>query len=347
MEENKDLIVILQQIQQKALEALQKINSSEDLEHWKAVFLGRSSEVMQVFKEIPAMEVGMRPVLGQKANIVKTELEKHFEAAREHIQQAALTNSITQQKLDVTLPGRLPERGRLHIATQTLQEIYRILAEMGFQVYRSREVESDEYNFELLNIPAHHPARDLWDTFYTKKDGIILRTHTSPGQIHAMHEYAPDPVRIILPGMVYRYEQMDASHEIQFNQIEMLAVGKNITFGDLRGTLEEFVKRMFGSGVETRLRPSYFPFTEPSAEMDMKCIACSGKGCTVCSGTGWLEILGCGMVHPTVLMNGGYDPEKFSGFAAGLGTERISMLRYGVDDIRNFWANDIRFLKQF
>lgn len=347
MEEKKDLIAVLQQIQQKAQDALQSVNSADDLERWKSTYLSRSSEVMQVFKEIPSMETALRPVLGQKANQVKTELEKRLELTHERIQQAALANNIKQQKLDVTLPGRQPERGRLHIATQTLQEIYRILAEMGFQVYRSREVESDKYNFELLNIPAYHPARDLWDTFYTKKEGVILRTHTSPGQIHAMHEYAPDPVRIVLPGMVYRYEQMDASHEIQFNQIELLAVGRNITFGDLRGTLEEFIRRMFGSGVETRLRPSYFPFTEPSAEMDMKCISCNGKGCGVCSGTGWLEILGCGMVHPTVLKNGGYDPEKFSGFAAGLGTERISMLRHGVDDIRNFWANDIRFLKQF
>lgn len=347
MEEQKDLVVILQQIQQKALESLQQIKDADSLEHWKSTFLGRSSEVMRVFKEIPSMPTEVRPALGQTANTVKTELEKQFETARERIQQAALANNLLAQKLDVTLPGRPPERGRLHIATQTLQEIYRILAEMGFQVYRSREVESDEYNFELLNIPAHHPARDLWDTFYTKKEGVILRTHTSPGQIHAMREYAPDPVRIILPGMVYRYEQMDASHEIQFNQIEMLAVGRNITFGNLRGTLEEFIKRMFGSGVETRLRPSYFPFTEPSAEMDMKCIACNGKGCGVCSGTGWLEILGCGMVHPVVLKNGGYNPQEFSGFAAGLGTERISMLRHGMDNIRNFWANDIRFLRQF
>lgn len=347
MEEQKDLAVILQQIQQKALESLQQIKDADSLEHWKSTFLGRSSEVMRVFKEIPSMPTEVRPALGQTANVVKTELEKQFETARERIQQAALANNLLAQKLDVTLPGRPPERGRLHIATQTLQEIYRILAEMGFQVYRSREVESDEYNFELLNIPAHHPARDLWDTFYTKKEGVILRTHTSPGQIHAMREYAPDPVRIILPGMVYRYEQMDASHEIQFNQIEMLAVGRSITFGNLRGTLEEFIKRMFGSGVETRLRPSYFPFTEPSAEMDMKCIACNGKGCGVCSGTGWLEILGCGMVHPVVLKNGGYNPQEFSGFAAGLGTERISMLRHGMDNIRNFWANDIRFLRQF
>lgn len=347
MEDKKDLTLALQTIKQKALTALKNVNSPETLDAWKITFLGRSSEIMQVFKEIPHAAPEDRPKIGQHANVVKSELESQFESTKQHIQQDLLSNNLEHEKLDVTLPGRKPQRGRLHIATQTLQEIYRILAEMGFQVYRSREVESDEYNFELLNIPAHHPARDLWDTFYTTKEGVILRTHTSPGQIHAMHEFAPDPVRILLPGIVYRYEQMDASHEIQFNQVELLAVGKNITFSHLRGTLDEFVKRMFGTGVETRLRPSYFPFTEPSAEMDMKCIACHGKGCNVCSGTGWLEILGCGMVHPTVLKNGGYDPEKFSGFAAGLGPERIAMLRYGIDDIRNFWANDIRFLSQF
>jgi len=347
MENKKDLTLSLQTIKQKALTALNNINSPEALDAWKITFLGRSSEIMQIFKEIPHAAPEDRPKIGQIANVVKSELESHFESAKHHILLDMLNNSLERDKLDVTLPGRKPQRGRLHIATQTLQEIYRILAEMGFQVYRSREVESDEYNFELLNIPAHHPARDLWDTFYTTKEGVILRTHTSPGQIHAMREFAPDPVRILLPGIVYRYEQMDASHEIQFNQVELLAVGKNITFSHLRGTLDEFVKRMFGTGVETRLRPSYFPFTEPSAEMDMKCIACHGKGCNVCSGTGWLEILGCGMVHPTVLKNGGYDPEKFSGFAAGLGPERIAMLRYGIDDIRNFWANDLRFLSQF
>jgi len=347
MEEKKDLNLSLQNLKRKALADLEKINDQITLDQWKASYLSRSAEIMQIFKEIPLADPEERPLIGQNANIVKTELEKQFENAFLRIKQAALTQALTQEWVDVTLPGRIPERGRYHIASQTLQEIYRILAEMGFQVYRSREVESDEYNFELLNIPAHHPARDLWDTFYTTREGVILRTHTSPGQIHAMHEFAPDPVRIILPGMVYRYEQMDASHEIQFDQVELLAVGENITFEDLRGTLEEFIKRMFGSGVETRLRPSYFPFTEPSAEMDMQCIACKGKGCNVCSGTGWLEILGCGMVHPVVLKNGGYDPQKFSGFAAGLGPERISMLRYGIDDIRNFWANDLRFLQQF
>jgi phenylalanyl-tRNA synthetase alpha chain len=218
---------------------------------------------------------------------------------------------------------------------------------MGFQTYRSREVESDEYNFELLNIPAHHPARDMWDTFFGTNPGMVLRTHTSPGQIHAMHQYAPEPVRVLLPGMCFRYEQISARSEIQFNQVELIAVGYDISFGDMKGTLQDFARRMFGENVHTRLRPSYFPFTEPSAEMDVECFVCGGKGCPVCKGSGWLEILGCGMMHPTVLKNGGYDPNKFRGFAAGMGVERIAMLKHRIDDIRNFWANDVRFLEQF
>jgi len=218
---------------------------------------------------------------------------------------------------------------------------------MGFQVYRSREVETDEYNFELLNIPAYHPARDMWDTFHTTTPGVLLRTHTSPGQIHVMREFYPQPIRVILPGMCYRYEQISARKDIQFNQVEGLAVGYQITFSDLKGTLTDFARRMFGQDVRTRFRAAYFPFTEPSAEMDIECFLCGGTGCGVCSGSGWLEILGCGMVHPVVLRNGGYDPEKYSGYAFGMGPERITMLRYRVPDIRYFWANDLRFLEQF
>jgi phenylalanyl-tRNA synthetase alpha chain len=228
-----------------------------------------------------------------------------------------------------------------------LRQITAIWAEMGFQVYRSRDVETDEYNFELLNMPAYHPARDLWDTFHTTQPGILLRTHTSPGQIHVMRERAPEPIRVILPGMCYRYEQADASHEIQFNQVEGLAVGHRITLADLKGTLSAFARRLFGEGVRTRFRAGHFPFTEPSAEMDIECFVCGGEGCPVCKGTGWLEVLGSGMVHPTVLSNGGYDPEVFSGFAFGMGPERLTMLKYGMDDIRTFWANDLRFLEQF
>jgi phenylalanyl-tRNA synthetase alpha chain len=230
---------------------------------------------------------------------------------------------------------------------------------MGFQIYRSREVETDWYNFQALNFPPHHPARDMQDTFFIKSsqdrkdDPLMLRTHTSPGQIHAMQEHTqeypddPPPIRIILPGMCYRYEQITSRSEIQFNQVEGLAVGKGITFGDLKGTLNSFARRMFGQDVKTRFRASHFPFTEPSAEMDVGCFLCRGEGCSVCKNTGWLEILGCGMVHPTVLKNGGFDPEIYSGFAFGMGPERITMMRHYIEDIRYFWANDLRFLDQF
>jgi phenylalanyl-tRNA synthetase alpha chain len=238
-------------------------------------------------------------------------------------------------------------RGRIHPANQTLRKIFAIFADMGYQIYRSREVETDELNFGLLNMPAHHPARDMWDTFYLTEPNLLLRTHTSPGQIHIMRERAPEPIRVILPGMCYRYEQISARSEIQFNQVEGLAVGHNITFADLKGTLSSFARRMFGQHVRTRFRAGHFPFTEPSAEMDIECFVCEGKGCAVCKRTGWLEILGCGMVHPNVLENGGYNPEVFSGFAFGMGPERITMLKYRIDDIRYFWANDLRFLEQF
>ena len=347
MSAKEGLIHELEAIQKKAMTELENIRDAESLQVWKSSYLSRSSEVMGIFKRLSEAPKEERPKIGQIANQVKTSLETKFVEKENNLKQAQLDASLKNEHLDVTLPGRTPTQGRLHIQTLVLREVLGIFAEMGFQVYRSPEVESDENNFELLNIPKHHPARDLWDTFYTTKPGVMMRTHTSPGQVRAMREFAPEPIRVALPGMCYRYEQIDASHEIQFNQIELLAVGKNITFGDMKGTLEEFAKRMYGENVRTRIRPSYFPFVEPGAEMDVECIVCGGKGCAVCGGTGWLEILGCGMVHPVVLRNGGYDPEVYSGFAAGLGPERISMLRYRIDDIRNFWGNDVRFLEQF
>jgi phenylalanyl-tRNA synthetase alpha chain len=218
---------------------------------------------------------------------------------------------------------------------------------MGFQVFRTREVEDDETNFEMLNIPQHHPARDMWDTFHTTTPGVILRTHTSPGQIHAMRKFAPQPIRFILPGMCFRYEQISTRKEIQFNQVEGIAVGTNIRLSDLKGTITAFAQRMFGAERKVRFRSSYFPFTEPSMEVDVECMLCEGAGCSVCSHSGWLEIAGCGMIHPIVLRNGGYDPTVHSGFAFGMGPERITMLKHGIKDIRYFWGNDLRFLEQF
>ncbi len=347
MSEGNDILTELDGIQARGLEALAAVQDETALQAWKTEHLGRSAAVMQVFSRLGQVEKELRGQVGQRANQVKQALEAALAEKDAVIRAAALERKLAAEKLDVTLPGRKPAYGRLHPSTLALEEICRNLGEMGFQIYRSPEVESEEYNFELLNIPAHHPARDMWDTFHTTRPGVILRTHTSPGQIRAMRENAPRPIRVILPGMVYRYEQTDASHESQFNQVELIAVGPGITFGDLKGTIEDLAHRMFGPDVHIRLRPSYFPFTEPSAEIDMECFICGGKGCAVCKGGGWLEIGGCGMIHPVVLQNGGYDPTQFSGFAAGLGPERIAMLKYHIEDIRLFWGNDARFLEQF
>lgn len=337
----------LQRIQEEGLQALQTIQTEEELQQWKTNHIGRAAPVMLAFSQMAKLPKEERPLIGRRANEVKQALESAYETRAAEIQQSTLARSLAAERLDVTLPGRPLPVGRLHPLTQTLRRIVAIFAEMGFQVYRSPEVETDEYNFELLNIPAYHPARDMWDTFHTVTPGILLRTHTSPGQIYAMREHYPEPIRVILPGMVYRYEQASARKDVQFSQVEGLAVGRNITFGDLKGTLSDFARRMFGQDVRTRFRASHFPFTEPSAEMDVECFLCNGQGCGVCSGTGWLEILGSGMVHPVVLQNGGYDPAEFTGFAFGMGIERITMLRYRIEDIRYFWQNDLRFLEQF
>jgi len=337
----------LNRLEEEALKAIEAAEDEEALEQWYRSYLGRRGALKHLLRLVGDLPKEERPTFGRRGNEVKQALEQAYEARRETVRQMALARSLAEGAVDVTLPGRPVLRGRLHPSTRTLREIYAIFADMGFQVYRSRDVETDEYNFQLLNMPPHHPARDMWDTFYTTQEGVILRTHTSPGQIHAMREYAPDPVRVILPGMCYRYEQITARSEIQFHQVEGLAVGHNITMADLKGTLTEFAHRMFGPERRMRFRCSHFPFTEPSVEVDIDCILCDGKGCPVCKQTGWLEILGAGMVHPVVLANGGYDPDRYSGFAFGMGPERIAMLKYGIEDIRAFWGNDLRFLEQF
>lgn len=337
----------LETIRQTALSALASIDTEDALQEWRRVYLGKSAPVMELMRSMGKMPPELRPLVGKAANEVKQALEAALEERGEAVKQAALQHALERDAVDVTLPGRQPARGGLHPVTQTLRDVLTIFGDMGFQVYQSPEVETDEYNFELLNIPSYHPARDMWDTFHILQKGVVLRTHTSPGQIRSMEERNPEPVRVVLPGMVYRYEQISARSEIQFNQVELLVVGKNITMADLKGTLQDFVRRLFGNNARTRLRPSYFPFTEPSAEMDVECFVCGGKGCPVCKRSGWLEILGCGMVHPVVLQNGGYDPTVYTGFAAGLGIERITMLRHRIEDIRYFWSNDIRFLEQF
>jgi phenylalanyl-tRNA synthetase, alpha subunit len=348
----------LNEIEGTGLDAIQVIQDEAGLEAWRVTYLGRSSALMQVFSGLGELSKEERPLVGQRANEVKKALEAAFTARSGELRQQELKRSLEQERLDVTLPGRNLPLGRLHPDTQTLRELYRVFGEMGFQVYRSREVESDEYNFQLLNFAVGHPARDMQDTYFVEAGSrgdnpIILRTHTSPGQIRAMRWLSamdpenPPPVRIILPGMCYRYEQVTNRHETQFDQLEGLAVGPGITFSDLKGTLADFTRRMFGQNTRTRFRASYFPFTEPSAEFDVECFLCGGKGCAVCKGSGWLEIGGCGMVHPVVLQNGGYDPERYTGFAFGLGPQRMAMLRHHIEDIRYFWQNDLRFLEQF
>lgn len=345
--DTNEILKQLNDFTEDALKRLQDITTESDLNNWRLSTLGKRSLVQDVFSQLAQAAPQDRPLLGKGANQARKQLEEALETKATELAGAELNRRLDEEKLDITLPGRKPVSGHLHPATQNMNDILVMLSEIGFEIYRSPEVETDENNFELLNIPAYHPARDMWDTFYTTEPGVLLRTHTSPGQIHAMRQFAPNPVRVALPGMCFRYEQVSARSEIQFNQIELLAIGKNITFGDLKGTLQEFARRLFGKEVRTRFRPSYFPFTEPSAEMDVECFLCGGKGCSMCKNSGWLEILGCGMVHPTVLENGGYDPREFTGYAAGMGPERITILRHAIDDIRYFWSNDIRFLEQF
>jgi phenylalanyl-tRNA synthetase alpha chain len=337
----------LDEAEQWGLAALEGVGDTAALEAWRVAHLGRSSALMSALGELGRLPKDERPAIGQRGNEVKRRLEEAHAARAEALRRAELEVSMLSGALDVTLPGRTVARGRIHPAVQGLREIYAVFGQMGFQVFRSREVETDEYNFGLLNMPPHHPARDIWDTFYTTTPNVILRTHTSPGQIHVMREHAPEPILVILPGMCYRYEQITSRSDIQFYQVEGLAVGRHIALSDLKGTLSSFARRIFGQNVRTRFRADHFPFTEPSAEMDVECFLCGGKGCPVCKQTGWLEILGCGMVHPNVLMNGGYDPAVFSGFAFGMGPQRIFMLKHRIEDIRYFLQNDMRFLEQF
>jgi len=335
----------LASLEERALADLRSCTDEATIRAWGTRYL--KGELDQAVKKIGTLAPAEKPAYGKQLNELKKKLTEAYESALAADKARTIEHSLTSAALDVTLPGRPAHRGRLHVSTQTLRSIYAIFADLGFQVYRSPEVEDDETNFGLLNMPEHHPARDMWDTFHTTKPGVLLRTHTSPGQIHVMRELCPNPIRVILPGMCYRYEAITTRSEIMFHQVEGLAIGERVTMADLKGTLIAFARRMFGDERKVRIRSSYFPFTEPSIEVDMDCIVCAGEGCSLCKRSGWLEILGAGMVHPVVLRNGGYDPQRFSGFAFGMGPERIAMLSYAIDDIRQFWANDLRFLRQF
>jgi phenylalanyl-tRNA synthetase alpha chain len=337
----------LDRLAEEARAALSAAQDAAALEAWRIRYFGRKgvlSEVMARLAQLPKEE---RPAYGKAANEFRQALEAAYAARQEALRQEEMARALAEEKVDVTLPGRPVNLGRMHPSHRTLREIYSIFAAMGFQIFDAPDVETDENNFQLLNMPPGHPARDMWDTFYTTTPGVLLRTHTSPGQIRVMRQYCPEPIRVILPGMCYRYEQVTARSEMMFHQVEGLAVGRHITMADLKGVIVSFVRMMYGAGRKLRFRCSHFPFTEPSAEVDMDCIICNGQGCRVCKYTGWLEIMGCGMVHPVVLRNGGYDPALFSGFAFGMGVERPAMLKYGIDDIRYFFSNDVRFLEQF
>ncbi|SPJ13826.1 phenylalanine tRNA synthetase, alpha subunit [Syntrophobacter sp. SbD2] len=304
-------------------------------------FLGRKGELAQLFKELGKVPEQERREVGRLLNVAKLRLEEIFSEAA---QRSRDLEASRRESIDVTVPGRLPPPGRLHPITQTAMEVCRIFNWLGFETVEGPEVELDYYNFEALNLPKDHPARDMQDTFYISEE-VVLRTHTSPIQVRTMEKRKP-PVRVIAPGRTYRRDS-DVTHTPMFHQVEGLMVGKGISFGDLKGILTTFVHQMFGLEVGLRFRPSFFPFTEPSAEVDIACVICRGGGCRVCKGTGWLEILGSGMVDPEVYKYVGYDPEEVSGFAFGMGIERIAMLKFGIDDLRLFFENDLRFLKQF
>lgn len=339
-----DLIAQLEQLQVEAQAALMAAQTTPETETWYTDFLGRKGRLTAMLRGLGQLSKEERPLVGKRANEIKEALEAALAARQEAIAADEMQRMLAAEGIDMTLPGRRPQVGKLHPTNQAMREMVEILKQMGFQVFDSPEVETDAYNFELLNFPPDHPAREMQDTFFTTTPDVILRTHTSPGQLHAMRQYAPEPIRVILPGKCYRNEDVTARSEMMFYQIEGLAIGRNITFSDLKGTLLNFANQMYGEGRKIRFRKSYFPFTEPSVEFDVDCILCGGAGCRICKHTGWLEILGAGMVHPIVLKNGGYDPAVFSGFAFGMGIERQAMLKRGVDDIRLFYSNDVRFL---
>jgi phenylalanyl-tRNA synthetase alpha chain len=342
----------LQELQARAVSAIAAADSPAALDALESGMLGRKGELRALLGGIGALPAEDRPKVGALANPVREAIEAAVAARRVGLESEALADRLTAEAEDVTLPGRPRWRGSLHPLRETEGEIARIFGQFGFVIVESPEVESDELNFGALNIPADHPARDLWDTIYVQAPGaherddrLLLRTHTSPGQIRAMRDSSP-PIRVLTPGRCYRYEAVDASHGFEFFQIEGLMIDEGTSMAHLRGMLDAFAHAMFGAERATRFRPGYYPFTEPSVAFDIGCVVCEGSGCPACKRSGWMTILGAGMVHPVVLRNGGIDPERYQGFAFGMGTDRIAMLRYAITDIRAFLANDMRFLER-
>ena len=331
----------LLEMEKRALKEIEALRDRSKLEKFRIAYLGKKSPIVAAMKHLKDLPAEERPEVGKLANRIKVNLFRLYEEARDRLESDKEKESAL---LDITLPGREPDIGHLHPITQVGKEICNIFLRMGFRIVKGPNVELDYYNFEALNIPRNHPARDMQDTFYIS-DNVVLRTHTSPMQVRVMEKQSP-PVSVIAPGKVYRRDS-DVSHTPMFHQVEGLLVDKGVTFGDLKGTLTSFVHQYFGRDTALRFRPSFFPFTEPSAEVDIQCVICGGEGCRTCSYTGWLEILGSGMVDPEVYRFVGYDEEIYSGFAFGLGIERIAMLKFGIDDIQLFFKNDMRFLRQF
>jgi phenylalanyl-tRNA synthetase alpha chain len=336
----------LAELKARALEELEATGDQKALEEWRVRYLGKKSELTEAIRSLSTLPLEERRQVGALANETKTLLEATLERKKQEL-ELQLARLAREETLDVTLPARSLPLGRLHPTTQILRQICGIFVSLGFQVVEGPEIEWDYYNFEALNIPADHPARDMWATLWVAgQKGMLLRTHTSPMQIRLMEQVKP-PLRVVMPGRVFRYEATDATHEAMFYQIEGLAVDRDITMADLKGTLYEFARRLFGEERKVRFRCDYFPFVEPGVEMAISCLVCNGVGCRLCGQTGWIEILGAGMVHPGVFEKVDYDPEVYTGFAFGMGIERILMLRAGIDDIRHFYRNDLRFLQQF
>jgi phenylalanyl-tRNA synthetase alpha chain len=337
----------LEELKQEALSKVEVASTLKELQDVKVAYLGKKGPITEVLRGMGKLSAEERPVVGQLANDVREAITEALEKKQESVERAAVEEKLSAEAIDVTLPGRPVNQGNRHPLTAVIEEIEDLFLGMGYSIAEGPEVEQDYYNFEALNLPKNHPARDMQDSFYITEE-ILLRTHTSPVQARTMEAHkGKGPVKVICPGRVYRRDTDDATHSHQFTQIEGLVVDENIRMSDLKGTLQTFAKKMFGEEREIRLRPSFFPFTEPSVEMDISCFKCGGHGCNVCKGTGWIEILGAGMVHPNVLEMSGFDSKKYTGFAFGMGPERIAMLKYGIDDIRHFYQNDIRFLKQF
>ncbi|WP_025727778.1 phenylalanine--tRNA ligase subunit alpha [Heyndrickxia ginsengihumi] len=339
-----------ERLKELRLEALEKVEQAADLKSLndiRVAYLGKKGPITEVLRGMGKLSAEERPKMGALVNEVRAEITEQIEKKQALLEEEAVQKQLESENIDVTLPGRPVRVGNHHPLTKVIEEMEDLFIGMGYQIAEGPEVEQDYYNFEALNLPKGHPARDMQDTFYITEE-ILMRTHTSPVQVRTMEKHkGKGPVRIICPGKVYRRDNDDATHSHQFMQIEGLVVDENISMADLKGTLEVFAKNIFGEDREIRLRPSFFPFTEPSVEMDISCKICGGDGCHVCKGTGWIEVLGGGMVHPRVLKMAGFDPEIYTGFAFGIGAERIAMLKYGVDDIRHFYTNDIRFLQQF